>query len=390
MNREDFNILSSNIIYFDNAATSLKPKSVIDAMNDYYNNYPANIHRGDYDISLKASDKYEEAREEVAKFINADKDNVVFTSGTTDSLNKIIFGYFDNLLTLEDDVLTTKAEHASLILPLFNTKANIKYIPLDNNYHLTVDNVIKSITPNTKVIALSYVTNVVGDIRDIKTIIKYAHERNILVIVDAAQAVSHIKIDVKDLDVDFLAFSAHKMLGPTGVGVLYGKKELLEDTLPIIYGGDMNANFTSDREVTYNSLPSRLEAGTPNIAGVIGFTEAIKYINKLNNVLEYEKDLRDYLISKLKTNPNITIYNEVSDTGIVIFNYNNIFSQDLAVYLDKYNICVRAGSHCTKLFVDELGVKNTVRISLSFYNTKEEIDRLIEVLNNPNIDKEII
>ena len=396
MNRDDFNILNKNIIYFDNGATSLKPKCLADSISDYYNNYSANAHRGDYDLSLKVDSKYEETRTLVKDFINAKKNKeIIFTSGATDSLNKIIFGYFKNYLTKDDEVLITKSEHASNVLPWFelqdDIKIKVKYIPL-NNLEVTLDNVKKSITDKTKVISIAHITNVVGDIRPIKEIIKYAHSKNILVIVDGAQSVAHSKIDVQDLDVDFLAFSAHKMLGPTGVGVLYGKEELLNNIKPIIFGGGMNASFQFDGTRIYNELPFLLEAGTPNIAGVIGFGEAIKYLNKIgmDNIAQYEKELKKYAISRLKEVKDIIIYNENSESGIITFNIKDIFAQDLAIYLNKYNICVRAGNHCAKILKDDLGIKNTCRISLYFYNTKEEIDYLVKVLNNENIKDEII
>ena len=396
MNRDDFNILNNNIIYFDNGATSLKPKCIADSISFYYNNYSANAHRGDYDLSLLVDNKYEGTRTIVKEFINARKNKeIIFTSGATDSLNKIIFGYFKNYLKEDDEVLLTKSEHASNILPWFELKdeINIKinYIPL-TNLEVTLDNVKNSITDKTKVISIAHITNVVGDIRPIKEIIEYAHSKNILVIIDGAQSVAHTKIDVQDLDIDFLAFSAHKMLGPTGVGVLYGKEELLNNIKPIIFGGGMNASFQFDGTRIYNEIPSLLEAGTPNIAGVIGFGEAIKYLNNIgmDNISNYEKDLKRYAINKLKNVNDIIIYNENSESGIITFNIKDIFAQDLAIYLNKYNICVRAGNHCAKILKDELGIKNTCRISLYFYNTKEEIDYLVNILNNKNIKDEII
>lgn len=396
MNRDDFNILNNNIIYFDNGATSLKPKCIADSISFYYNNYSANAHRGDYDLSLLVDNKYEGTRTLVKEFINARKNKeIIFTSGATDSLNKIIFGYFKNYLKEDDEVLLTKSEHASNILPWFELKdeINIKinYIPL-TNLEVTLDNVKNSITDKTKVISIAHITNVVGDIRPIKEIIEYAHSKNILVIIDGAQSVAHTKIDVQDLDIDFLAFSAHKMLGPTGVGVLYGKEELLNNIKPITFGGGMNASFQFDGTRIYNEIPSLLEAGTPNIAGVIGFGEAIKYLNNIgmDNISNYEKDLKKYAINKLKNVNDIIIYNENSESGIITFNIKDIFAQDLAIYLNKYNICVRAGNHCAKILKDELGIKNTCRISLYFYNTKEEIDYLVNILNNKNIKDEII
>ena len=397
MNRDDFNILKNNIIYFDNGATSLKPKIIADTISDYYNNYSANAHRGDYDISLKVDLNYENTRTLVKEFINARKNKeIVFTSGTTDSLNKIIFGYFRDYLKENDEVLITKSEHASNVLPWFELadekKIKVNYIPLNDEHKVTIENVIKSITNNTKVISIAHITNVVGDIRPIKEIIEYAHQNNILVVIDGAQSVAHMKVDVQDLGIDFLAFSSHKMLGPTGVGVLYGKEELLNNIKPIIFGGGMNASFDDDGRRVYDDLPELLEAGTPNIAGVIGFGAAINYLNEIgmDKINSYEQNLKEYAISKLKTIPNLVIYNENSKSGIITFNLKDVFAQDLAVYLNKYNICVRAGSHCAKILKGDLGIKNTCRISLYFYNTKEEIDYLVKVLSNPNLKEEII
>ena len=395
--REDFPMLKKDIIYFDNGATTLKPNILIESLKDYYENYSANAHRGDYDISLKVDQMYENSRKIIKEFINAKKESeIVFTSGATDSLNKIIFGYFKNILKENDEVLLTLAEHASNILPWFELKdelkLNVNYIPLDENYEVTLENVKKSITQNTKVISLAHITNVVGDIRPIKEIIEYAHKNNILVVIDGAQSVPHIKVDVQDLDIDFLAFSAHKMCGPTGVGVLYGKEELLNNIKPLIYGGGMNASFDYDGIRIYKELPHLLEAGTPNIADVIAFGKIVEYINNIGieSIHKKELELKQYLIEKLEKNENITIYNKNSKSGIVTLNYKDIFAQDLAIYLNKYNICVRAGNHCAKILKEELKVKNTCRISFYFYNTKEEIDKLVDVLNNKNIKEEII
>lgn len=397
MNRDDFNILRSGIIYFDNGATTLKPKILGEAVADYYDNYSSNAHRGDYALSLKASQKYEETRYLVKDLIGARKaSEIAFTSGTTDSINKIVFGFFKDYLYDGDEVLLTKSEHASNLLPWFELadlkNLKISYIELDSNHEVLLENVEKAITSKTKVISIAHISNVVGDIRLIKDIIKLAHSRGILVLVDGAQSVPHLKIDVQDLDIDFLAFSAHKMCGPTGVGILYGKEELLKDIKPIIFGGGMNADFSHDGTRIYKTMPDRLEAGTPNVAGVIGFGYVLKYLMNigLTNIHKFELELKEYLIKRLKEIKEVTIYNEHSQSGIVTINYEGIFPQDLAIYLDKYNICVRAGNHCAKILKDEIHIKNTCRISLYFYNNKEEIDRLIEVLKNPNIKKEII
>lgn len=396
MYREDFNVLK-NVVYLDNAATTLKPKILSQKVSDYYNNYSANASRGDYKIALLVDNEILNTRNKIKDFINASSsDEIIFTSNATDSLNKIVFGYFRYNLKDNDEVLITKAEHASNILPWFELSneinINVNYIPLNENYEITLDNVKKSITKNTKVISLAYISNVVGDIRPIKEIIEYAHKLGIKVVVDGAQAVAHMKIDVIDTDIDFLAFSAHKMCGPTGLGILYGKKELLNNLYPTCFGGGMNASFTFDRITKYKSLPSKLEAGTLPIASIIGFGSVIDYLNNIgmDNIYNYEKELRNYAIDRLSKIENIEIYNTNSKSGIITFNYKDIFPQDLAIYLDKYNICVRAGNHCAKLLKDELKIKNTCRVSLYFYNTKEDIDALVKALKNSNIKNELL
>ncbi|MBQ6687557.1 MAG: cysteine desulfurase [Bacilli bacterium] len=398
MNREDFPMLKQDIIYLDNSATTLKPDCVLNKMAEYYKEYGANAHRGDYDISYKVDLEYENVRDLVRDLINAkSKEEVVFTSGTTESLNMIVNGFFESLLEAGDEIILSTSEHASNILPWFRIARNngciIKYVNLDDNYYVTLENLKKVITPNTKVISLAHITNVIGDVRPIKEIAKFAHENNIFVVVDGAQSVPHMKVDVQDLDIDFLAFSAHKMLGPTGVGVLYGKKELLEHLEPTILGGGMNESFDNENAVILKSLPTRLEAGTPNIAGVIGFGAAIKYMNQIgyDRIIDRERYLRNYLIEKLVRIPHIDIINLESDSGIVAFNVNGIFSQDVAYYLNKYNVCVRAGNHCAKILKNAVGVTNSIRVSISFYNTESEIDDLVELLKNKDkIMKEML
>lgn len=398
MNREDFPMLYNNITYFDSGATTFKPLCVIKKIEDYYTNYTANAHRGDYQNSLKVDVEYENARNIVKDFINAkSRKEIIFTSGTTQSINYIVDGFFKHMLEPGDEILITKAEHASNILPWFNlantNKCQVNYIPLDNNYYVTLENVKKAITPNTKVISLAMVTNVIGDIRPIKEICQLAHSLGIFVVVDGAQSVAHIPTNVQDLDCDFLAFSGHKCCGPTGIGVLYGKEELLEELVPVNLGGGMNESFDDINSMYYKELPTRLEAGTPNIAGAIGLGEALKYLQKIGmkKIHDYELELRKYLINKLIDIPHIDIIDIEADSGIVSFNVEGIFSQDVAVYLDKYNICLRAGNHCAKILKDAVGVKNSCRISLYFYNNYEEIDRLVELLSDKNrIEKEMI
>ena len=398
MNREDFEMLNGDLIYFDNGATTLKPKCVIDSMVDYYSKYCANAHRGDYKNSLKVDEMYEGVRKKIQKFINAkETSEIVFTSGATDGLNRIVFGYFKKYLKKGDEVLLTKSEHASNILPWFRLKEEIgieiKYIDLDCHYEVVISNVESAITDKTKVISLAYVTNVVGDIRPIRDIYECAHKHGILVVGDAAQSLSHIKTDVLVDDIDFLVGSAHKFYGPTGIGFLYGKFDLLNKMDPVQYGGGMNAIYLPDGYMELREVPTRFEAGTQNIAGVIGMGKAIDYINSvgMGHIVKYEHELKEYLVKELKNIPNVTIYNEDVVGSIVAFNIKDIFSQDVSVYLDKYNICVRSGNHCSKILNNIFGVDNTCRISFGIYNTKEEIDKFILVLNNiSNIWREIL
>ena len=397
MHREDFPMLNQDIIYLDNGATTFKPQCVIDKMNEYYEKYSANAHRGDYSISYKVDVEYENARKTVAEFIGADTDEIVFTSGDTASLNYIATGFFDNLLEPGDEIIITNAEHASNVLPWFRLAnkhdLKINYIPLDSNLHVTVENLKTVVTPKTKVIAIAEITNVVGDVRPIKEITDFAHENNIFVVVDGAQSVPHKSVNVKETGIDFLAFSGHKMCGPTGIGVLYAKRELLSNIEPLILGGGMNESFDNENEIYLKEIPHRLEAGTPNIAGAIGLGEAVKYLSNIgmDKIAIYEQKLKEYLINKLKQIPYINIVNEEADSGIIAFNVEGIFSQDVAYYLNKYNICVRAGNHCAKILKKSIGVKNTVRVSLYFYNTYEELDALVELLSNKDkIMKEMI
>lgn len=391
MNREDFPMIKKDIIYLDNGATTWKPVSVVEKINSYYTQYTANAHRGDYDISLRVDMEYEQARDKIKEFINAkSRQEIIFTSGATDSLNMIANGFFKHNLEPNDEIIITKSEHASNVLTWFRlSKTNgaiVKFCELDDNHYVTLSNLKKIITPRTKVISLAQITNVIGDLRPIKEICKFAHEHNIFVVVDGAQSVPHMKVDTQDLDCDFLVFSGHKMCGPTGIGVLYGKYELINAMEPQNLGGGMNESFDSVDEVYLKELPTRLEAGTPNIEGAIGLGAAVDYLNKIgmDNIQSHEVKLRQYLYNKLKNIEHIDIINEESDSGIIAFNVDGIFAQDVAVYLNKHNICVRAGNHCAKILKNEVGAKNTVRISIYFYNTYEELDKVVELLKDKN------
>lgn len=397
MNRSDFPMLNSDIVYFDNGATTLKPMCVIDAMNDYMMNHTSNIHRGDYNSAIKTNELYDDVRSIVSEFVNCSENEVIYTSGATMSLNMVVFGYMKSHLKKGDEVLLNKAEHASNILPWIILSKQIgiviKYVPLNDNYELTLYNIKKCVTDKTRVISLAHVSNVIGDVRDVYSIGKFCHENNILFNVDGAQSVPHMKVDFNECYMDFLSFSGHKMCGPTGVGILVGRYELLEEMNPLMYGGGMNSFFEDDGSYELKSIPTRFEAGTPAIAEVIGLGEAIKYLMNIgmDKIHDYELSLKKYLVSKLEEIPNITVYNKNSDSGILAFNVDGVFAQETSIYLNYYHIYVRAGNHCTKMLKDNLGVKNTVRVSMYFYNTKDDIDRLVEALkNSENIFKVVL
>lgn len=397
MNYESyFPMIKNDLVYFDNGATTLKPITVINKEIEYLSCYTANSHRGDYNNSFRVDDEIDNTRNLVKEFINAkSKDEIIFTANATDSLNLVVNGYFKNNLKKGDEVVLNKAEHASNILPWLMLKKEIgieiKYAPLNKDNTLSLDNIKKVITKNTKVVSFAEVTNVIGDTRDVKTIVEYCHKLGIIVVVDASQSVPHKKVDVSLTDVDFLAFSAHKMLGPTGVGVLYGKYELLKKMLPVKYGGGMNLYY-GEEGVSLVEIPYRFEAGTPNISGIIAFSESIKFLNKVGfgNIELKEKHLRKYLLSELKKIPYIKIYNESVTSNIVLINLDGITSGDLGLYLNTKNICVRSGKHCTKMLGDESGFEDTVRISLYFYNSYEEIDKLVLALKDFNAIKKYV
>lgn len=375
-----------DLVFLDNASTTFKPDCVVKAVENYLTKETSNSHRGDYDLCFNADTKVEESRKAVADFINAQENEIVFTSGTSMSINLIAYGYASNFITEKDEILITQAEHASNVLPWFKvhelTGAKIDYIPLDENGRLTPENVEKAITENTKIIAVAQVTNVLGFVIDIKKICEIAHKHNILVICDGAQSVPHMKIDVKDLDVDFLSFSGHKLCGPTGVGVLYGKYDLLEKMEPLMSGGGMNAKFDMCGDVKYLKAPTKFEAGTLNLEGIYGIKAAVEYLSNIgmDNISEYESYLRKYMIEKMKQVPNIVIYNESADAGIVTFNIKGVFAQDLATYLNSKGIAVRSGQHCAKILVTFLHEVATCRASIYFYTTKEDIDTFVDAL----------
>lgn len=388
--RQDFPMFKNNplmqghnMVYFDNANTTFKPNCVIEKEMEYYSHYCCNSHRGDYDLAEKADESYEGARKSVASFINAKPNEVVFVSGTSLALNMIAQG-LKNRLSKNDEIVISEAEHASNILPWFRLQeeigCKIVYVPLNNEGRVTEEGLKSVLSNKTKIVSLAYVTNVLGYVLDVKSLTKITHEAGAIFVCDGAQAVPHMKIDVKDLDVDFLVFSGHKCVGPTGTGVMYGKIHLL-DTMPsLILGGGMNTTFNTCGNYGYLASPNKFEAGTQNIAGAIGLARALQYLDELgmDNIQHYEQELKKYAISKLKAIPEIIIYNKDAEAGIITFNYQGVHAQDMATLLGSLGICVRSGEHCAKLLPNFLGELATVRASFYFYNTFEEIDQFVE------------
>ena len=383
--RKDFPMIENNpdLVYLDSAATSLKPQCVIDAVVDFYAKHTSNVHRGDYRVAEINDKLYDGTRNLAAELIHCDKDEVVYTHNVSHSLNQIAFG-LKPMLKKGDTVLITYAEHASNVLPWFALQKeigiNIEYIETDNEANITIDTFKKAMHEGVKVVSVAEVTNVLGSIQPVKEMCEIAHSYGAYMIVDGAQSVPHMKVDVKDLDVDFLGFSAHKMCGPSGVGILYGKKKLLDAMEPVFYGGDMNARFNKDGEMLLKDTPVKFEAGTPNIEGVIGTGAAIQYLLSigLDNIHEYEKELRAYAIDKLSQLDNIEIINPDNLYGPIDFNAKGVFAQDAAGFLASKNIAVRSGNHCAKILHNIIHTDQSIRASLYFYNTKEEIDRFVE------------
>lgn len=390
--RKDFPILKrkvngKNLIYFDNAATSQTPKVVIDSIVSYYSNYNSNIHRGVHALSQEATDAYEGSRVKFQKHFNAKNSfEIIFTSGTTHSINLVANG-FKKILKKDDEIIVSQLEHHSNIVPwqmlCEETGAKIKVIPIDHNGELIFSEFEKLLNTKTKVVFVNHVSNALGVINPIKKIITKAHEYNAAVLIDGAQATPHMKIDVSELDVDFYVTSTHKICGPTGVGVLYGKEEWLNKIPPFLGGGEMIDKVTFEKS-TYAGLPNKFEAGTPNISGVIASGVAIDYLNGigLDNINEYEKDLLDYATSKLLEIKDLKIYGVSEEkTAVISFNVGQIHPYDIGSIVDKLGIATRTGQHCAQPIMDYFKIPGTIRISFSFYNTKEEIDIFIKALN---------
>lgn len=389
--RKDFPILNrkvngKSLVYFDNAATSQTPQQVIDAIVDYYSNYNANIHRGVHALSQEATDKYELARQTIQKHFNAKHAyEIILTSGTTESINLVAHG-FSTLLKKDDEIIVSALEHHSNIVPwqilCEKTGAVLKVIPMNQNGELEMDTYFKLLSDKTKLVFVNHISNALGTINPIETIIEKAHQFGAAVLIDGAQASPHIKVDVQALDVDFYVTSAHKVCGPTGVGMLYGKQEWLEKLPPYQGGGEMIDQVTFAK-TTYAGLPHKFEAGTPNICGGIAFGTALDYMNSLGftNIAQYENELLDYGTNKLLEIDGLKIYGTAKNkTSVISFNLKGIHPYDVGTLLDKMGIAVRTGHHCAQPIMDFYNIPGTIRASFAFYNTKEEIDALVEGL----------
>lgn len=390
--RKDFPILERKIngkslIYFDNAATSQTPISVIESISDYYKKYNANIHRGVHSVSEEATEAYESSRKKIQKHFNANfSEEIIFTSGTTHSINIIANGYTD-LLTSDDEIIVSGMEHHSNIVPwqmmVEKNHAKLSVIPLKENGELDIDHFKSIISEKTKIVFLNHVSNALGIINPIEEIIEISHRNGAVVLIDGAQSSAHFTIDLQKLDVDYFTASAHKLCGPTGIGFLYGKKNLLEKLPPLMGGGEMISDVTFEK-TTYAELPHKFEAGTPNISGAIAFGYALDYINKigLDNIYNYENELLNYATQSLKKIEGLKIYGDTNNkTSVISFNIENLHPYDIGSILDKFGIAVRTGQHCAQPIMDHFLISGTVRVSLSFINTKKEIDKLIEAIN---------
>ncbi len=393
--KSQFPIFKKNkdLVYLDSAATSLKPYSVINKISDYYENYSANIKRGIYSISERATSEYENSRRKIAQFINAESNEVVFTSGATHSLNLIAYSLGRKIINKGDEIVTTVAEHHSNFIPwqqlAFENQSVFKVLDVDEEGYLRIENNFeKYIGKKTKIVAISYVSNALGIIYPVKKIIQQIKKlnKNIITVVDCAQAVPHMKVDVKDLGCDFIAFSGHKMFGPTGIGILWGKYDLLQEMFPFMYGGEMIKEVTIQSSI-FADPPDKFEAGTPPIAQVVGLSEAISFIDKIgiNKIFNHEKNLINYTTDLIKKElkKDVSIYGPLSlkdKAGIITFNLKGVHPHDVASLLNDSKICIRAGNHCTMPLHQRFNISSSCRVSLYFYNNKNDIDRLVTEL----------
>ncbi len=388
--RKDFPLLLNNkITYLDSGATTQKPIQVIEAVEEFYRKYNANIHRGAYSLSMEATEVYENTRTKIAKFINAKSDEeIIFSKNATESLNLIAYSYGMDNLKKDDEVVISIMEHHSNLVPwqkvTKSTGSKLKYMYINDEFELSDEEIESKITDKTRIVGITHISNVLGTINDIKKIIKYAHKKGAIVVVDCSQSIPHMKIDVQDLDADFLVFSGHKMLAPLGIGVLYGKREMLNKMNPFLMGGDM-IEYVYEQDTTFAPLPNKFEAGTQNIEGVVGLGAAIDYIDNLgyDKIKELEKNIVEYARQELSKLDYIKLYmtpNEENHSGVISFNIKGVHPHDVASILDSEGVCVRSGNHCAQPLMRFIGIDSTCRASFCFYNTKEDVDKLINAL----------
>ena len=391
MREEDFPILKNrDMAYLDSGATTQKPQKVLDAVESFYEHENANPHRGAYSLSIEATEAYESTRGKIAKFINARyPEEIIFSKNATESLNLLAYSYGLDNLEKEDEVVISIMEHHSNLVPwqyvTNKTGSTLKYMYINDNFEISKEEIESKITDKTKIVGITHISNVLGTINPVKEIIKYAHKKGAIVIVDASQSIPHMKIDVQDLDADFLVFSGHKMLAPLGIGVLYGKKELLQKMKPFLMGGDM-IEYVYEQKTTFAPLPNKFEAGTQNVEGVIGLGAAIDYINEIgyDKIAEVEKELTEYAREKLSKLDYLDLYltpNKENHSSVFSFNIKGVHPHDVASILDTENVYVRSGNHCAQPLLRSLGIDSTCRASLYFYNTKKDIDKLVHGLD---------
>ena len=389
--KKDFPILENEkIVYLDSGATTQKPKQVLDKIKEFYEKYNANPHRGAYTLSTEATEYYENTRTKIAKFINSKhREEIIFSKNASESLNLIAYSYGMENLKKDDEIVISIMEHHSNLVPWQKvskvTGSTLKYMYINEDYELTDEEIMSKITDKTKIVGITHVSNVLGTINNVKKIIQYAHKKGAIVVVDSSQSIPHMKIDVQNLDCDFMVFSGHKMLAPLGIGVLYGKKEILNKMSPFLMGGDM-IEYVYEQETTFAPLPNKFEAGTQNVEGVIGLGAAIDYIENIgyDRIQEIEKEVVLYARQELSKLDFLKLYltpNEENHSGVISFNINGVHPHDVASILDSESVCVRSGNHCAQPLMRFLGIDSTCRASFYLYNTKEDVDRLINSLN---------
>ena len=387
---KDFPILQNkDIAYLDSGATTQKPVQVLNAVDNFYKNSNANPHRGAYSLSIEATELYENSRTKIAKFINAKhREEVIFTKNATESLNLIAYSYGLENVKKDDEIVLSIMEHHSNLVPwqkvAKTTGANLNYMYINEDFEISDEEIESKITDRTKIVGITHVSNVLGTVNNIEKIIKYAHKKGAIVVVDASQSIPHMKIDVQKLDCDFLAFSGHKMLAPLGIGVLYGKKEILNKMTPFLMGGDM-IEYVYEQDTTFAPLPNKFEAGTQNVEGVVGLGAAIDYIENLgyDNIAKIEEEVVEYARQELEKLDFLTLYmtpNQERHQAVISFNIKGVHPHDVASILDSNGVCVRSGNHCAQPLMRFLGIDSTCRASFYFYNTKEDVDKLVDAI----------